>query len=171
MNERWTTVKLFTQKSNFWAPGGDQTRNFLITLWDDSTIALPRLRWRAKVQVRHVFNLSGRIYILLTYRGCRSGYTYVQLAPQFVIWVLGLGGSMVGASHLSSGGCRFDTRLALRIRFSENRAWRSFIYHSFKISPHSHISNIYVAITETFGRRVLQNLCNLSKIRKSNGCT
>ena len=36
---------------------------------------------------------------------------------------------MVRASHQSSKGCGYDPRLGLRNRFSENRAWRSFIYH------------------------------------------
>ena len=50
----------------------------------------------------------------------------------FIRWKkkkMSLGSSMVGASHRSSEGCGFDPHLGLRNRFSEDRAWRSFIYH------------------------------------------
>ena len=40
---------------------------------------------------------------------------------------LSLGSLMVRASHRSSEGCGFDPCLGLRNRFSEYRAWRSFI--------------------------------------------
>ena len=49
----------------------------------------------------------------------------------------------VRASHQSSEGCRFDPRLGLRNHFSEDRAWRTFIYH-LKISPSSHPSKIFL---------------------------
>ena len=42
---------------------------------------------------------------------------------------MSLGSSMVRASHRSSEGCGFDPCLVLRNRFSEVRAWRTFIYH------------------------------------------
>ena len=43
---------------------------------------------------------------------------------------LSLGSSIVRASHRSSEGCGFDSRLGLRNCFPENRAWRTFITHS-----------------------------------------
>ena len=42
---------------------------------------------------------------------------------------LSLGGSMVGVSRRSSEGCGFDPRPGLGNRFSEVRAWRTFIHH------------------------------------------
>ena len=36
---------------------------------------------------------------------------------------------MIKASHRLSEGCEFDPHLGLRNRFSEDRAWRTFIYH------------------------------------------
>ena len=36
LNERWTFVKLYPQKNDFWAPDEDRTRNLLMpggTLW------------------------------------------------------------------------------------------------------------------------------------------
>ena len=62
MNDRWTIVKLLPQKNDFWAPDGDQTRNW----WDALTIELPRLRWRAEVQARHMCNVSGNHDILIS---------------------------------------------------------------------------------------------------------
>ena len=48
-----------------------------------------------------------------------------------LVHYLSLGCSMVWASHKSSEGCGFDPRLGLTNRFFEDRAWRSFICHSF----------------------------------------
>ena len=31
LEDRWTFVKLYTQKNDFWAPDGDRTRNLLMT--------------------------------------------------------------------------------------------------------------------------------------------
>ena len=30
-DDKWTIVKLYPQKNDFWAPGGDRTRNLLKT--------------------------------------------------------------------------------------------------------------------------------------------
>ena len=54
---------------------------------------------------------------------------------------------MVRASHRSSVGCRFDPRLGLRNPFSEDRAWRSFIYHLILLHPNN--EHVWLA-TKTF---------------------
>ena len=59
---------------------------------------------------------------------------------------------MVRASYRSSSGCGLDPRLGLRNRFSEDRAWRSFIDH-FKISPSSRSSKILTSLLTFFGKR------------------
>ena len=46
--------------------------------------------------------------------------------PRVRWWIL----MMVRASHWSSEGCGFDPHLGFRNRFSDDRAWRMFIYHS-----------------------------------------
>ena len=73
--------------------------------WDAPTIELPRRRWWAMVQVRHICDLSGSHYMLvmiwwlpLRSHICRT-YT---LADH-----LSLGSSMVRASHRSLEGCGF----------------------------------------------------------------
>ena len=83
--------------------------------WDALTIELPRLKWRAKVQVRHMCDLS-------------SCHDMHLSSPSVLVaqWLERLTGHQVTGSM---------PRLGLRNRFSEIRAWRSFIYHSFKVSP------------------------------------
>ena len=61
--------------------------------------------WATKTQVAHI---------------CRTCTLALHIS---------LGSSMIRASHRSSEGCRFDRRLGLRNRFSEDRAWRSLIRH------------------------------------------
>ena len=46
--------------------------------WDVLTIELPRLRWWAKVEVRHVCGLSGRHYMLL-----------IMLLMRYIFWKCG----------------------------------------------------------------------------------
>ena len=67
---------------------------------------------------------------------------------------LSLGSSMVRASHRSSEGRGFDPRPGLNNRFSENRVWRTFIYHSFKLSPSTHISNTYHGVGTGWHTRI-----------------
>ena len=70
----------------------------------------------------HIINIIMNVKCLpLRSHICRN----CTLAPY-----LSLGSSMVTASCWSSKGCGFDRCLGLRNRFSEYRAWRTFIYHS-----------------------------------------
>ena len=59
---------------------------------------------------------------------------------------LSLGSSMIRASHRSSEGCGFDPRIELRNRFSEDRAWRTFIYQ--KLLPLHFISEYRLHVVQ-----------------------
>ena len=52
INDRWTFVKLYPQKNDFWAPDGDQTRNLLMTVETLQPLSYPIVRWWTKVDVR-----------------------------------------------------------------------------------------------------------------------
>ena len=64
-------------------------------------------------------NIMNMTCLLLTQHICRT-----------CNWArhLSVGSLMVRTSHRSSEGCGLDPRLLLRNRFSEVRAWRTFIY-------------------------------------------
>ena len=75
-----------------------------------------------------------RGYHLLTYCGCHLGRRYSKLASE--VYQLNFGSSSVQTSHRSSKGYGFEISIGLRNRFSEVRAWWTFINLS-KISPSS----------------------------------
>ena len=86
--------------------------------WEALTIELPRLRWGAKQQVRHMCDLSGshfkpwKAMLLMKFIFWKCACRTCTLAHH-----LNLCSSMVRASHRSSESCRFDPRLSLRNRF------------------------------------------------------
>ena len=93
---------------------------------------------------------------------------------------LSLYSSMVGVSHRSSGGCGFDPHLGLRNRFSEYRAWWSFIYLKVSfmfflffyffiffsvnrgIKPGNKISLHNCYNQRSFGEEIIQWICMIS---------
>ena len=88
------------------------------------TIELPKLRWWAKVQVRHLCDLSGSHYMLIMWH--------------LTIWVLVTQwlGRLTG--HQKSGAQK---------SFSEDRAWRTFIYHSRYLQAPT-FPKIYISLNE-----------------------
>ena len=120
---------------------------------DAVTIELPRLRWRAKVQFRHMWDLSGRHFTFITiliicilemwelggilndrWTFVNSNLRKTISEPQMGIKVATFWWPVRHCNHWTtkiqkSDGCGFDPRLGLRNRFSEDKAWRTFIYH------------------------------------------
>ena len=76
--------------------------------------------FQALILPTYKFDLYHFEYIVASAYICRTCSSALHLS---------LGSSMVRASHRSSEGCGFDPRLGLKNRFSEDRAWRSFICH------------------------------------------
>ena len=109
---------------------------------EPSTFCWPVRRsnhWATKTRLsyfQHINFIYIIVNILLAYANvahiCRTCTLAVHLS---------LGSSMVRESHRSWEGWGFDPRLGLRNRFSEDRAWRSFIYRLL-IFPSSDTSNI-----------------------------
>ena len=124
-----------TKKKRFLSPRRGSSPQPSDDWWDALTIELSILRWQTNMQVRDMCDLSGSHNMLIMLLIRYIFWKYGSLEISWIIYLqicrtctfacyLGLGHSVVTASHQSSEGCGFDLRLGLWNRFSEDRVYR-----------------------------------------------